>query len=161
MTEPHLNADVTHAELVTNVRYGYWFNHFCERLYARLDFVVNAVQLVGGSAAAYGALQSHPWLSAGSGVALASAAAVALLVQPGIKAERHRRAKCGYLALETKAWKLPFDELNAELMQARSDGPTGIDALAVPAYNATLQAIGAAAEPLKTSLVQRLALALA
>ena len=161
MSDLKQGTDVTHGELVTNVRYGYWFNHLCERLYARLDLVLNAVQLVGGSAAAYGAMQSQASLSAGAGVCLAVAAAVSLLVQPAIKAERHRRAKCDYLDLESKAWALSFEQLNVQLMEVRKAAPTGIDALAIPAYNATLRAIGETTALLKESAVQRIARALA
>jgi hypothetical protein len=153
--------EVTHAELVTNVRYGYWFNHMCERLYTRLDFVLNVVQLVGGSAAAFGVMQGNSPLLAASGVGLAVTAAVALLVQPAIKSERHRRAKCEYLALEAKAWGMAYDDLNSALMKARSDSPTGVDALAVPAYNATLNAIGNTSSLMAETWVQRLARALA
>lgn len=161
MSETQSNSDVTHGELVSNVQYGYWFNHYCERLYSRLDFLLNVVQLVGGSAAAFGALQKNPKLSAAAGIALALAAAVSLLVQPSIKAERHRRSKCEYLELEAKAWQLSFQELKTELMLIRKDAPTGIDALANPSYNACLRAIGADTKPIHVSWMQRIAFAFA
>ena len=154
-------SSVTHGELVTNVKYGYWFNYLCERLYVRLDFVLNAVQLVGGSAAAFGVMQSAPGVSATAGVLLAGAAAASLLVQPAIKAERHRRAKCDYMLLEAQAWRMAFDDLNQALTKVRADAPTGMDVLSVPAYNATLRAIGESSTLISETWVQRLARALA
>ncbi len=160
MTDASPRDEAERHELTSGLSYGYWFNLLCERFYARVDFVSNAVQLVGGSAAAFSVLQSRADWTTAAGIGLALAAAVSLLVQPAIKAERHRRAKCAYLELEAKAADLSTAELRRELARVRGDAPTGIDALAVPALNATLRArTEAGAEPVfvRESALQRLA----
>lgn len=136
------SPEVTLAELVTSVRYGYWFNHLCERLYSRIDVALNFVQLVGGSAVAVATLQSFPTAATTSGMLLAGAAAVSLLMQPAVKAERHLRAKCAYLDLEARAWDMSAQELMKQLTELRKAAPTGWDVLSVPAFNATVRAIG-------------------
>lgn len=151
---------VSHGELVSQVRYGYWFNHLCERLYGRIDLVLNFVQLVGGSAVAVASLQSYPRVATVAGLFLAAAAAVSLLMAPAVKAERHLRAKCGYLDLEARAWDIQFAALMNELTALRRDAPGGWDVLAVPAFNATVRAIGGTATIPETRL-QRFARAIA
>ncbi|HKY22546.1 MAG TPA: hypothetical protein VJM31_15140 [Vicinamibacterales bacterium] len=132
----------THRELVSHVRYGYWFNASCEKAYGRLDLLLNVLQLVGGSIAVVSILKTSETLTALMAGILAFAAAVALLVQPSVKAERHRQAKCAFLDLEGRAWHVATDALEQQLARARQDAPIGIDLLAVPAFNATMRAIG-------------------
>ena len=77
-----------------------------------------------------------------SGVALAVCAALALLVQPSVKAEQHRACKAQWRLLRGQATKLVDDELLLAVTQVQASGPSGIAALADPAYNATLIAAG-------------------
>lgn len=129
-------------DLTFDVHYGYWFNLACERFYKHIDFAMNFVQLVGGSSAALGAINgSPPWVVA-SGLALAACAAVSLLVQPGVKAEQHQRAKCCYLDIKGRLHELDVDALAVAVAQAQRDGPAGVGALATPAFNSTLNAMG-------------------
>ncbi|AGU50355.1 hypothetical protein VAPA_1c32690 [Variovorax paradoxus B4] len=151
---------MTHGELVSQVRYGYWFNHLCERLYGRIDLCLNFVQLVGGSAVAVATMQSVPSVATIAGVLLAAAAAVSLLMHPAVKAERHLRAKCGYLDLEARSWDVESAVLMRELTELRKGAPAGWDVLAVPAFNATVRAIGSDATIPETGL-QKFARALA
>ena len=125
-----------------DMHYGYWFNLACERFYRHIDFILNFVQLVGGSGAALGALSGRPVLVVASGIGLAACAALSLLMQPGVKAEQHRVSKCQYLAIKEGLLKLSDAELHGAVVQAQRDGPAGIGALAVPAFNATLDALG-------------------
>lgn len=152
---------VTHEELVSNVRYGYWFNLLCERLYGRLDFLLNLLQLVGGSAAVLSLARDGPATMAVSGVVLVIAAAIALLVQPAVKAERHRHAKGEFLALEGVCWSLTQPQLAARLAEVRRAAPVGVDTLAMPAYNATVRAIGRAGDVQRVSWLQRVVAAFA
>jgi hypothetical protein len=132
----------THRELVSHIRYGYWFNASCEKAYGRLDLLLNVMQLVGGSIAVVSILKTSEALTTAMAGILAFAAAVGLLVQPSVKAERHRQAKCVFLELEGRAWHLPTDALEQQLARTRQDAPAGIALLAVPAFNATMRAIG-------------------
>lgn len=129
-------------DLTFDTHYGYWFNLACERFYKHIDFTTNFVQLVGGSSAALGAVNGAPLLVVGSGLALAACAAVALLVQPAVKAEQHLQAKCRYLAIKGKMHTLTDSELSEEVTEAQRSGPAGIGALSKPAYNSTLHATG-------------------
>lgn len=131
-------------DAIFDMHYGYWFNLACERFYRNIDFTLNFVQLVGGSGAALGALSGRPVLVVASGLGLAACAALALLMQPGVKAEQNRVSKCQYLAIKERLLKLNDEELHAAVVQAQRDGPAGIGALAVPAFNATLDATGRA-----------------
>lgn len=129
-------------DLQFDMQYGHWYNATCERFYRRIDLITNFVQLVGGSGAAMAAVAGRPTLVVLSGMALASCAAISLAVQPGIKAERHQRAKCAYLAINRDAFKLDDVALHEAIAQAQQDGPVGVGALQMPAYNATVRAMG-------------------
>lgn len=128
-------------DLLFDIQYGYWYNAACERFYRRIDFATNFVQLVGGSAAATAAFGQRPDLVVLSGLALAAAAAISLTVQPAVKAERHERTKCGFLALKRLQHTTPDDQLHIAVTEAQQSGPIGIGALAMPAYNDALRAI--------------------
>jgi len=127
-------------DLSFDLKYGYWFNLLCERLYSRIDFLLNFVQLVGGSGAALAVVNGSPQLVVTAGLALAVCAAISLLVQPAIKAERHRVTRCGYLSLDAKLESNRIDGLVVALADLRREAPIGLGALAVPAFNATLRA---------------------
>jgi|GEM_PF-2189420 len=129
-------------DVIFDMHYGYWFNLACERFYRHIDFAANFVQLVGGSGAALGAVAGYPVLVVASGLALASCAAVSLLVQPAVKAEQHLQSKCRYLAIKRGMLAMEDSVLHAEVVEAQRDGPAGVGALAKPAFNATLHAIG-------------------
>lgn len=129
-------------DLIFDTHYGYWFNLACERYYKHIDVAVNFVQLVGGSSAAFAAITDRPFAVVASGLALAACAAISLTVQPGIKAEQHIQAKCRYLDIKGRLPGLSDEALNAEVVDAQRAGPAGIGALAVPALNSTLQAMG-------------------
>jgi hypothetical protein len=131
-----------HCELVSAVRYGYWFNLACERLYARIDFLLNLAQLVGGSGAVFAVVRTAPNLTVFFSILLATCAAVALLVHPAIKAEKHRAAKSSYIELEAQSWKISTQALRGSIAEIRKNSPSGIALLAAPAYNATVRAIG-------------------
>ena len=129
-------------DLIFDTHYGYWFNLACERYYKHIDFVINFVQLVGGSSAALAAITGAPSAVVASGLALAACAAVSLTVQPGIKAEQHLQAKCRFLDIRGQLPSLSDDALNAKVVEAQRAGPAGIGALAAPAVNSTLHAMG-------------------
>lgn len=125
-----------------DLEYGYWFNQSNERLYRRLDALLNLVQLVGGSAAAVAALQNDPQYVVVAGIALAVCAALALLVQPGIKAEQHRVCKAQWRSIKGNASGMTDETLHRAVTELQGSGPAGLDALAVPAYNAAVCATG-------------------
>lgn len=134
---------VAHQRLVSDVRYGYWFNAKCEAAYAHFALFLSLLQLVGGSLAVASLLKDSTLLSAWMGGTLAVAAALSLLVGPSVKAERHRQAKNVYLELEGRAWTVTAEQLQIDLAHARAGAPIGIALLSVPAFNATMRAIGA------------------
>lgn len=133
---------MTTDDLLFDIQYGYWYNAACERFYRRIDFITNFVQLVGGSGAAAAAVAGQPMLVVASGMALAACAAISLTVQPAIKAERHERAKCAYLAIKRKQIELDSAALHAAVTDAQTGGPVGVGALMVPAYNDAVRAMG-------------------
>lgn len=149
------------ADLTFDIHYGYWFNLACERLYRRIDVALNFVQLVGGSSAALAALNNSPSFVVAAGLALAVCAALALLVQPSVKAERHLQAKCRWLALKPKALVMPDAELAVLVADAQANGPAGIGALAVPAFNATVCATNREDRRRPERLIERVVSALA
>jgi hypothetical protein len=125
-----------------DLEYGYWFNLSNERFYRHLDTLLNLVQLVGGSAAAIAALQKEPQAVVVAGIALALCAAVALLVQPGIKAEQHRVCKAAFRTIKGAALSMADDALHRAVTDLQGSGPLGLAALAVPSYNAAVCATG-------------------
>lgn len=135
-------AASTHDDLMFDVQYGHWYNLKCERLYRHVDLGLNFVQLLGGSGAAFAAINQSPALLAGVGMVLAASAAVSLLVQPGVKAERHARAKAGYVRLISSGPAMPAEHLADALAEVRTDAPTGPAVLEVPAFNAAMRALG-------------------
>ena len=132
----------TPADLRFDVEYGYHFNARCEKIYMRLDFATNVVQLVGGSAAAAAALSQAPFWVTFAGVALAIAAAFAVLIQPGIKAEKHRATKALFIKLTAKDFKTDAAAIKATLADIQAEGLIGFRALQAPAFNDALQGLG-------------------
>lgn len=124
------------------IEFGYWFNQINERVYHHLDVLLNLVQLVGGSAAALAAMQGMPSAVVAAGVALALCAALALLVQPGVKAEQHKACKAQWRILRGKERALTDDELMTAVTDIQASGPGGLGALSDVAYNATVRAMG-------------------
>lgn len=144
-----------------DVDYGYWFNQANERLYHRVDVFLNVVQLVGGSAAALAAMQSSPQWVVAAGVALALCAAVALVVAPAVKAEQHRVCKAQWRALKTRMPGMADEQLAAAVADLQGTGPSGLNALAMPAFNASLCATGHETAVRNLTVTQRLAQLLA
>lgn len=140
-----------------DVEYGYWFNQSNERLYHRVDVALNVVQLVGGSAAALAAMQNAPALVVASGMALALCAALALVVAPAVKAEQHRACKAQWRAMKSRANRMDDDELTTAVAELQGSGPSGLNALAIPAYNATLRATGLETSVRDLTVSQRIA----
>lgn len=131
-----------HDDLVFDVHYGHWYNLMCERLYRHLDVALSLVQLVGGSASGLAVINQSGVVLSVAGVLLAVASALSLLVQPGVKVERHGVAKRAYTRIMAEADALDADELSKRLASVRVDAPTGPSVLEVPAFNATLRAMG-------------------
>ncbi|MEJ8852637.1 hypothetical protein [Variovorax rhizosphaerae] len=129
-------------DLSFDLKYGYWFNLLCERFYSRVDFVLNFVQLVGGSGAALAVINESPKQVVVAGLALAICAAVSLLMQPAIKSERHRVARCTYLTLDARLASEQREGLVIALADLRREAPIGLGVLGPPAFNATLRAMG-------------------
>jgi hypothetical protein len=127
---------------VFDAEYGYWYNAACERFYGRIDLACNFVQLVGGSAAAAAAFGGRPQLVVLSGLFLACAAAISLTVQPAVKADRHQRTKCAFLAIKRRRHSADAAAIDEAIADAQADGPVGIGALAIPAYNDAVRAMG-------------------
>lgn len=146
----------SHDDLMFDVQYGHWYNLKCERLYRHIDVLLNVIQLVGGSGAAFAVVSQSPALLAAVGVALSAAAAVSLLVQPGAKAERHARAKAGYTRLLASGLTMHPVQLAQHLADVRVDAPTGLSALQNPAFNAALRAAGYAEGFAHVTRVQRM-----
>ena len=146
---------------IYEISYGYWFNVANERAYHHLDVLLNLVQLVGGSAAALAALQEKPAMVVACGLALALCAALALLVQPGVKAEQHRVCKAQWIALRGKAAGLTDEQLNVTVTEIQAAGPNGLGVLQDVAYNATVRASGNAHAMVRLSYWQRLVAVLA
>ncbi len=146
---------------IFEIHYGYWFNLKNEGAYHHFDVVLNLVQLVGGSAAALAAMQDKPTLVVASGLALAMCAALAVLVQPGVKAEQHRACKAQWAALKGKEPNLSDADLLAQVCEIQANGPIGLGVLADVAYNATVQATGSSHAAVTLTPWQRLAAAVA
>lgn len=128
--------------LLFDVHYGHWYNLKCERLYRHLDVTLSLVQLIGGSASGLAVLSQSGVLLSVAGVLLATASALSLVVQPGVKVERHCRAKQAYTRLMASADSTDIEHLAQQLASVRADAPTGPKFLEDPAYNATLRSMG-------------------
>lgn len=142
---------------IYETHYGYWFNLLNERAYHHTDVLLNLVQLVGGSAAAFAALQNSPLLVVASGLALAICAAISLLIQPGVKAEQHRVCKAQWLALRGTAHQLNDNELENRVTDIQTSGPTGLGVLMDVAFNATMRATGREDARVDLGAMQKLA----
>lgn len=151
----------TIEDLSLDVHYGHFFNLKCERFYRRVDLLLNVVQLLGGSAAMFVVMSDQPHLLTGAGVALASAAALSLLVGPAAKAANHAFVKDRFTALIGRYRSMNPDELAQVIADYRVGAPVGIDSLAMPAYNAAALAMGREDAVAPLSGVQRVAQAIA
>lgn len=132
----------TIEDLSLDVYYGHFFNLKCERLYGRLDLLLNLVQLVGGSAAVLAVLGSRQELLGAVGLVLALAAALSLLVSPGAKAVRHAIVKDKFTALMGRYKTMSPEDLAKVIADYRVGAPAGIQLLELPAYNASASALG-------------------
>lgn len=133
---------MTEADLKFDAEYGYHFNAMCECLYARIDFFLNAVMLLGGSASAFGAFSKNGSPSEWGGAILAACAAIALLAKPAEKALLHRQAKSSYLKLKGRISAKNLSAIKSELAQLQGDSPNGVSSLAIRAANKTLDSLG-------------------
>jgi hypothetical protein len=146
-----------HQIAVSDLRYGQCFNELCERFYARMDLTINLLQIVAGSTvvvSVFGAAQVGspalvgpfgavpPWLTALSGASVAIVSMLAILWQPGVKAERHKVAGAAFHNLLGKAWSLSTPQLLRELATAQRDQPLGLRSLEMPAYVRASKSIG-------------------
>jgi hypothetical protein len=122
---------------------------------------LNLVQLVGGSAAALGAMQKSPEAVVAAGLALAMCAALSLLISPAVKAEHHRVCKAQWRTLRGQSPQLDDGALLLGVTNIQGTGPSGIGALSVPAYNATVRASGNGTAQEKLSVLQWMAQTLA
>jgi hypothetical protein len=145
------------TDLVFEAHYGYWVNLANERLWRRVDFLLNFVQLVGGSATVISFLKDMPNTGIALGLGLSMIGALSLLLQAAVKAHQHEQAKCKYLELRQEASILDEAELRRRLADAQRS-PAGVRSLANPAYNATLDAMGyeGSADRIALSVLERI-----
>jgi hypothetical protein len=149
------------ADLTFDIHYGYWFNLACERFYRHVDITLNFVQLVGGSGAALAVINGSPGSVVAAGLLLAVCAALSLLIAPAVKAERHLQCKHRWLELKPMIATTDEPTLAQLVAQAQANGPAGIAALAVPAFNRTMCATGRENALRPESRLQKLASLLA
>lgn len=160
MTEATERADGrTHYEAVLDVRYGVRFNAMCETFYNRLDGMLTFVTAVGGTGAAASYLNSNAGLAAASGIVLAAAAVLGLVISPARKAEQHGHAKRSFGLLASRANHLTLSQIDAELRALQSSFPAGLSSLANPAYNANLRTAGRMEYAVPLTITERIACA--
>lgn len=152
---------MTTDDIHFDIQYGYSFNLACEQVYRRLDFLLNIVQLVGGSGAALAVISSSQAVLVWTGIALSLAAAVALLVQPALKAAGHAQAKAGFIKLLGKSADMTTQQAADAIAELRVSAPAGFGALANPAYNAAAQAMGRVDAVVSVNRFERLMQAIA
>lgn len=132
----------THYEAVLDVRYGMRFNVLCERAYRRVDMLLTAVTVIGGSAAAVAWVNRSPEWAAASGLVLAVLSVLQVVAAPGRAAVEHRMAALEYARLDARAQGLALEQLDAELRLLQAQSPSGVALLAVPAFNANVRSAG-------------------
>jgi hypothetical protein len=138
-----ITGEITHAELVGHVQYGYWFNLLNEIVYSRISLVCNFMQLIAGTGAFFTAFGDHLDLLKWFGLIVAVCALISILINPSVKAEQHKVAKENFLELESRAWNMQSADLQSQICLLRSKCPSGMDALGTLAFNRHVQSVGA------------------
>ena len=137
-----LPPERTHANAVMEARYAAHYGARNERFWGRLDTTLGLLGAFGGSAAFGAALAGNTALGAVAGIVLAAASCVSLVTRPlerSIEFRDHRR-KFG--DLDARAPQLSLAEMDKELKCLQHEGPNGLEALAVVAWNDAVMANG-------------------
>jgi hypothetical protein len=151
----------TVSEAVTDIRYACLYGEMNERYWQRLDTVMNLVGALGGSSAIAGVLASNSTLSLVAGVAVAVASTLQLVLRPGNRSSGFRDTRREFLELEARAWNLSIVELDSARKRIEAQAPIGSRLLALPAWNASVRAIGREDLARPLNLAERAALLLA
>jgi len=146
---------MTREDIEFNINFGYWYNMLNEKFYSRWDLLFSLIQLVGGSAAAAGAMSGSSVLVTSSGVALAICAAFSLAWKPGIKSERHCVLKKAFLELKGDMPELDDRECGKRCPDLQK-GETGMPSLNMAALVLTRRALGDPYDASKLTCMQRL-----
>lgn len=147
----------TKNEALFDARYGFRFNDMNATLYRRLDFMLSLVSLSGGAAVFGSAVGGSGTLGAFAGSAITLAGLLAHLIRPSEKAIEHTFAKKSYAELDATSHEMSLEAFDARLRRLQADAPTGIRALAQPAYNATAMSNGWHAHVQRLRVLERVA----
>jgi hypothetical protein len=132
----------TRDDWLYEAAYGHEYNLRNERLYRRFDAVTNAVQIFGGSGAAFAAMSDKPVMVAAMGLLLSAAATLALVMQPAVKHTLHRQLRSRYLHLLNQGDELTLEQLRQRCAEISSDPQDGFAALEHAATNDALDTLG-------------------
>lgn len=132
------------AEAILDCKYGICFNDMNARLYRRMGSAFSILNLLGGSAIFSSAISDGDqfYLPLISGLIVFIASILDYEIKPGEKSARceFQREKFGELLSNSDGMELK--EFDMELHKLQSTGPSTINTLQVPAYNANLLANG-------------------
>lgn len=153
-------ADQTHArthyEAVLDIKHAVLVHRLNERLYNRLDAMLGAIGMAGGSGAVVGLLGSSPNVAAVAGAVLAALSIIERTVGAARKAEVHRQGTEAFAALEVRASALQLAEIDAELAGTKARFPDGLEGIGWVAYNRNVRSAGHISSVVPMSRWQRL-----
>ena len=140
----NFQAERNLGEAILDCKYGICFNDMNARLYRRMGSAFSILNLLGGSAIFSSAISDGDqfYLSLISGLIVFIASILDYEIKPGEKSARceFQREKFGELLSKSDGMELK--EFDMELHKLQSTGPSTINTLQVPAYNANLLANG-------------------
>ena len=115
-----------------------------ERLYARLDKGIKAIELIAGSGAFYAVTAGYTGTTKVCALVVTTFALLSLVYDYGGRAREMRGAVRNYLQLlsEVDRKGATVASLDKQLAQVGKDAPTTIDGLAKPAYNQNVASHG-------------------
>jgi hypothetical protein len=131
VSPPTRTVEIAVAEL----RYAVEFARLNERLWQRVDTLLNFAQVMAGALALAGAFGDAKTL-AGAGVAMALVSGLQIGLQPSRRGADFRMARAAWQRLARDPWSLSLSELDARMEDLRSESPQGFDALGPAAFNA-------------------------
>lgn len=111
-----------------------------ERLYARLDKGIKAIELIAGSGAFYAVTAGYTEVTKVCALVVTTFALLSLVYDFGGRARDMRGAERSFLQLLSEADRkgATIASLDRQIAQAGKDAPTTIEGLAKPAYNQNL-----------------------